>query len=67
MSKVRCWESRNKCKSGRVRVKTEVPAVWYVNSLEHAEALQDRAPVRNLLGQRKEAELQVDAQHVKTS
>ena len=48
-------------------MKTEVPAVWYVNSLEHAEALQDQAPVRNLLGQRKEAELHVDAQHVKTS
>lgn len=67
MNEVRCWESRNKSKIGRVRVKTEVPAVWCVNSPEHAEARQDQAPVRNLLGQRKEAELQVDAQHVKTS
>lgn len=37
-----------------------------MNSPEHAEARQDQAPVTNLLGQRKEAELQVDAQHVKT-
>lgn len=67
MNEVRCWESRNKSKIGRVRVKTEVPAVWCVNSPEHAEARQDQTPVRNLLGQRNEAELQVDAQHVKTS
>ena len=54
MNEVRCLESRNKSKIGRVRVKTEVPAVWCVNSLEHAEGRQDQAPVRNLLGQRKE-------------